>query len=151
VAAGVVCFLVLGGALVGGLGGYQHFAHSRDREHASRRLRAITPAVQRLDAALEQARGHLRNAGPSLATEDRIKVNQAIVIVEENLAIYAGVLSNASASLGAGRFEFFRSDFDPGAQSNLLEKIERDRRSLDHVNAFCRERERPGQPRKDSR
>jgi hypothetical protein len=146
VLAGTVCFLVLAGALIGGILLYQRVTQRGATEKAALVVNATSNQVQRLDQTLEQARELFRQTSPAMSADERIKINQAIVIVDENRPIYGLVLSNALASLEARQFEFFRSSFDAAQQTNLLQALQRDRQSLEQVVRYCKERAKLGRP-----
>jgi hypothetical protein len=142
VLTGTVCFLVLAGILVGGMVGYKRMINNRARGQVAGVVSETSKGVRQLDAALEKARAQLEKSGPFLSPEDRIKANQTIVIVDENMPVYCMVLSNALLAVERNEFAFFRSAFDGPQQSNLLRGLKRDRQALEQVVQYCRERER---------
>jgi hypothetical protein len=146
VVAGTVCFVFLATALIGGITAYQRVTQRRAGQEAALIVSATSNQVQRLDRALEQARELLRQSSTALSADERIKVNQAIVIVDENRPIYGMVLSNACASLQARKYEFFRSALDAAQQSNLLHALQRDRQSLELVIRYCKDRTKSVRP-----
>ena len=84
----------------------------------------------------------LGQSGASLAPEDRIKVNSAIVVIEENMPIFHAVLSNGYSFLERNDFRSFRAAFDDRQQSNLVSVLKTDRRCLEQVVKYCQEREK---------
>jgi hypothetical protein len=146
VIAGAICFVFLAGALVGGIVGYRNLTTGKVRGEALQAMRTTSNQVRRLELLVEKARNQLRQSGPALNADDRIKANQTVVIVEENLLSYGTVLSNVCASIEQRNFELFRSAFDPAQQSNLLYGLRRDRQYLEQVIKFCKEREGVSRP-----
>jgi hypothetical protein len=146
VVMGTICFVLLGGALVGSLAYYRVTTTGRLRHKANEVVHRTSSQVRRLDTTLDAAREELKRHGASLSPEDRIKVNQAIVIVDENMRIYSSLLSNACSSIQQNDFEFFRLAFDPVQQSNTLQALSRDRQLLEQAIRYCRTRAGSGNP-----
>jgi hypothetical protein len=146
VIAGVVCFVLLAGALIGGIAAYRSLTTGKVKGHAIEAVRTTSNQVHRLEALLERARDQLRKSGPALSADDRIKANRAVVIVEENLLSYGTVLSNVGVSVEQRNFEVFRAAFDSTQQSNLLYGVRRDRQYLEQVIQFCKDREGVSRP-----
>jgi hypothetical protein len=146
VITGTVCFLFLAGGIVGGILAYKKVTGDRARQPALRVIHEVTDEVRSLEVALEKAKEQLRQSGSLLNSEDRIKLNGAVVIVDENRPVYYTVLSNACASLERNDFEFFRTAFDHLQQSNVLHGLRRDRQYLEQVIQVCKQRAKAASP-----
>jgi hypothetical protein len=142
VIAGAVCFLVLAAAVVGGVAGYRKLVYGKARQEAAVAVHTASNELRRLEAALAQTQALFKKSGAGLGAEERIKLNAAVVIVQDNLPLYQTVLSNAGSALQGKNFKFFRSSFDGVQQSNLLQALERDGQTLDQVTSYCRARTR---------
>jgi len=142
VLAGTVCFALLAAVVVGGIVGYKKLTTGQARQQAEQVIGQASNHLQRLEMMLDTARVQLGQSGASLAPEDRIKVNSAIVVIEENMPIFHAVLSNGYSFLERNDFRSFRAAFDDRQQSNLVSVLKTDRRCLEQVVKYCQEREK---------
>jgi hypothetical protein len=138
---GTICFLFLGGLLVGGINGYKKITHDRARRETGALIHGPSNQVYRLALALEKAKAQFKQSGPSLGAEERIKINSILVVVEDNLPVYYTVLSNAYASIERNNFGFFRSELDTAQRSNFLYALKRDGQFLEQAVQYCKTRQ----------